>query len=255
MLVLGRKAMTNLDNILKIRDITLPTEVCIVKAMIFPVVTYGCESWTIKKAESQRTDAFKLWCWRSPLNFKEIKSVSPKGNQPWIFIGKTDAKAEAPIFWPPDAKSWLIWKDPDAGKDWRREKKGTTGWDDWMASPTRWTWVWASFRSWWWTGKPGVLQSMRSQSRTRLSDRTTAHSLWEWWWLASLPSPDKYQPSLAWNTQCMGMRLSQIPVVLFQSLFCPTADSLPVPCPCISLFSPHLYRQKQDEYLLQEAGS
>ena len=118
--------MTNLDNILKIRDITLPTEVCIVKAMLFPVAMYGCESWTIKKAESQRTDAFKLWCWRSPLNFKEIKSVSPKGNQLWIFIGKTDAEAEAPIFWPPDVKSWLIWKDPDAGKDWRREEKGTT---------------------------------------------------------------------------------------------------------------------------------
>ena len=136
-LLLGRKVMTNLDSTLKSRDITLPTEVCIVKAMLFPVAMYGCESWTIKKAESQRTDAFKLGCWRSPLNFKEIKSVSPKGNQLWIFIGKTDAEAEAPILWPPGAKNQLIWKDLDAGKDWRQEEKGTAedemvGWHHWL---------------------------------------------------------------------------------------------------------------------------
>ena len=90
----------------------------------------GRESWTIKKDEGQRIDAFKLWCWRRllrvPLNCKEIKLVNPKGNQPWIFIGRTDAEAEAPILWPPDVKSWLIGKDPDAGKDWRREEKGET---------------------------------------------------------------------------------------------------------------------------------
>ena len=82
----------------------------------------------------------------------------------WIFIGKTDAEAEAPILWPSDAENWLIGKDPDAGKDWRQEEKGDDrGWDGWMASLTQWTWVWASPRSWWWTGEPGVLQSMGSQ--------------------------------------------------------------------------------------------
>ena len=158
--------MTNLDSILKSRDITLPTKVLRVKAMVFPVVMYGCESWTIKKAEWQRIDAFELWWWRrleSPLNFKEIKPVHPKGNQHWIFIGRTDAEAETPILWPPDVKNWLIGKDLDAGKYWRWEEKGMTGWDGWMASPTWWTWVWAGSGSWWWTGKPDVLQSVGSQ--------------------------------------------------------------------------------------------
>ena len=117
--LLGRKAMTNLDSILKSRDIILPTKVHLVKAMVFPVVMYGCESWTIKKAEHQRSDAFELWCWRrsfeSPLDSKEIKPVYPKGNQSRIFIGRTDA--EAPVFWPPDAKSRLTGKDSDVGKD------------------------------------------------------------------------------------------------------------------------------------------
>ena len=119
--------MTKLDSILKSRDITLLTKVCIVKAMVFPVLIYGCESWTIKKAKHQRTDAFELWCWRrllSPLDCKEIKPNHSKGNQSWIFIGRTDAKAEAPVLWWPDAKNWLIGKDPDAGKDWGLEKKG-----------------------------------------------------------------------------------------------------------------------------------
>ena len=137
-LLLGRKAMTNLDSILKSRDITLPTKVHLVKAMVFPVVMYGCENWTIKKAELQRIDAFELWFWRrllSPLDCKEIKPVNPKGNQSWIFTGRTDV--EAPILWPPDAKNWLICKDPDAGKDWRWEEKGMTedgmvGWHHWL---------------------------------------------------------------------------------------------------------------------------
>ena len=91
--------------------------------MVFPVVIYGCESWTIKKAACQRIDAFELWCWRRLLDSKEIQPpVHPKGNQSWIFIGRTDAEGETPILWPPDVKSWLIWKDPDAGKDWRLEK-------------------------------------------------------------------------------------------------------------------------------------
>ena len=101
-LLLGRKAMTNLDSILKSRDITLPTKVCLVKVMVFPVVMYGCESWTIKRAEQQRIDAFELWCWR---RLKEIQPVHCKGDQSWVFIGRTDVEAETPILWPPDAKS------------------------------------------------------------------------------------------------------------------------------------------------------
>ena len=139
-LLLGRKVMTNLDSILKSRDITLLTKVHLVKAMVFPVIMYGCEldykeSWVLKN-----------WCFwtvvlektlESPLDGKEIQPVHPKGNQSWIFIGRTDAEAETPILWPPDAKSWLIWKDPDAGKDWRDEEKGTTedemvGWHHWL---------------------------------------------------------------------------------------------------------------------------
>ena len=107
-LLLGRKVMTNLDSIFKSRDITLPTKVHLVKAMVFPVVMYGCESWTVKKAKRQRIDAFELWCWKktleSPLDCKEIQSVHPKGDQSWVFIGRTDAKAKTPILWPPHAK-------------------------------------------------------------------------------------------------------------------------------------------------------
>ena len=129
-LLLRRKAMTHLDRILKKRDVTLPTKVHVVKAMVFPVAMYGGESCTIIKAECWRIDAFELWCWRrllkSPLDCKDIQPVNPKGNQPWIFIVRTDAEAATPILWPPDVKSWLIRKDPDAGKDWRQEENGTT---------------------------------------------------------------------------------------------------------------------------------
>ena len=91
--------------------------------MVFPVVMYGCESWTVKKAECWRIDAFELWCWR---RLQEIQPVHPKGEQSWVFIGRTDAEAETPILWPPHAKSWLIGKDRDAGRDWGQEEKGTT---------------------------------------------------------------------------------------------------------------------------------
>ena len=123
--LLGRKAMTDLDSILENKDITLPKKVCMVKAMIFPVVMYGYESWTIRK-QPQRIDAFELWCWRrllSPLECKEMKPVNPKGNQPWTLTRRTDAKAETPILWPSDVKSRFIGKDPDAGKDWRQGEK------------------------------------------------------------------------------------------------------------------------------------
>ena len=104
-LLLGRKVMTNLDSIFKSRDIPLPTKVCLVKAMVFPVVMYGCESWTVKKADSRRIDAFELWCWRRLLDCKEIHPVHSEGDQPWDFFGRNDAKAEAPVLWPPHAKS------------------------------------------------------------------------------------------------------------------------------------------------------
>ena len=108
----------------------MPTKVRLVKAMVFPVVMYGCESWTIKKDEHRRIDAFELWCWRrtleSLLDCKEIQPVHPKGDQSWVFIGRTDIEAETPILWPPDVKSWLIGKDPGAGRDWGWEEKRMT---------------------------------------------------------------------------------------------------------------------------------
>ena len=124
-LLLGRKTLTHLDNVLKSRDTTLSMKVHKVKAMVFPVVRYGCESRTIKNAERWKIDAFELWCCRSleiSFHCRELESVSPKGTQPWIFIGRTDA--EVPILWPPDAKSQLIGEDPDAGRDWRKRRRG-----------------------------------------------------------------------------------------------------------------------------------
>ena len=129
-LFLGRKVMTNLDSILKSRDITSPTKVHLVKATVFPVVMYGM--WELDYKESWAPKNCCFWTMvlektlESPLDCKEIQPVRPKGNQSWIFIGRTDADAETPILWPPDVKSWLIGKDPDAGKDWRQEEKGTT---------------------------------------------------------------------------------------------------------------------------------
>ena len=166
-MLLGRKTMTNLASILKRGDITLPTKVHLVKARVFPIIMCECESWTLRKAEHQRIDAFELALEKtleSPLDYKEIQPVHLKGDQSWIFTGRTDDEAEAPILWPPDAKIWLIWKDPDAGKDWRQEEKGMTkdemvGWHHWL----QWTKVWVNSRSWWWTGRPGVLQSVGSQ--------------------------------------------------------------------------------------------
>jgi len=127
-LFLERKAMTNLDSILKSRDITLLMKARLVKAKVFPVVLHGCERW------NKESWALKNWCFwtvmkkilESPLDCKEIQPVHPKGNHSWVFIGKTDAEAEVPTLWPPDVKNQPIWKDPDAGKDWRREKNVTT---------------------------------------------------------------------------------------------------------------------------------
>ena len=145
-LLLGRKAMTNLDRILKSRDITLPTNVHLVKAIVFPVVMHGCESWTIKKAKHWRTVVLEKTL-ESPLDSKEIKPLNHKGNQSWIFIGRTDAKTETPKLWLLDVKNWLIGKYSDAGKDRKQEKRTMedemVGWHHCLYA----TWVWASSRS------------------------------------------------------------------------------------------------------------
>ena len=139
-LLLGRKATTNLNSVLKSRGITLLAKIWLVKAIVFPVVMCGCGSWTIKKAECQKTMLFSCGVEKtleSPLDCKEIKPVNPKGNQSWIFIESTDAEAETPILWSTDVKNWLFGKDPDAGKNWRQEEKETTedemiGWHHWL---------------------------------------------------------------------------------------------------------------------------
>ena len=162
--------MTNLDSIFKSRNITLSTKVHLVKVMVFPVVVYRC--WTIKKAECHGTNASELWCWRRLLR---VPWTARRSNQSilkeikfWILTGRTDAEAETPILWLPDAKN-CHWERPLC---WERLKAGgegnESGWDDWMASPTQWTWVWASSRRRWRTGKPDVLWSMGSQSQTGL---------------------------------------------------------------------------------------
>ena len=167
-LLLGRKAMTILDSILKSRNITLPTKVCLVKAMIFPVVMYGCESWTIKKAEHQRINAFKLWCWRRLLRVPWTARIS---NQ--FILNEITLN----IHWKDWGWRWNYNTLATSCEElthlkrpylcWERLKAGGEGddrrWDGWMASPTRWTWVWVRSWSWWWTGKPGVLQSMGLQ--------------------------------------------------------------------------------------------
>ena len=146
----------------------------LVKAMLF--ASSCVQMWEVGHKEGWAPNNWCFWTvvlektLESSFDSKKIKPVNPKGNQLWLFTGRTDA--EAPICRPPDWKNWLIGKDPDAGKEWRREEKGTTEDDGWMASPTQWTWIWVNSRSWWWTERPSVLQFMESQSQTRLSDWT-----------------------------------------------------------------------------------
>ena len=175
-LLLGRKAMTNLDSILKSRDITLPTKVHLVNVMVFPVVMYWCESWTINKAERRRIDAFELWrlrrLFRVPWTARRssqsiLEEIGPEYSlKDWCWNWSYNTSAtwwEELIQW---KRTWF-WERLKAGRE-----GDDRGWDDWMALPTLWAWVWVSSRGWWWTGKPGLLQSMGSQSQTWLSDWT-----------------------------------------------------------------------------------
>ena len=167
-LLFRRKVMTNLDSILKSRDITLSTKVCLVKAMVFPVVMYGCESWTMKKAEHQKVDAFELWCWRRLLrvpwtarrsNQSILKEISPGCSLEGLML-KLKLQYFGHLMWSADSleKTLMLGKRLRAGGE-----GDDRGWDGWMASPTRWTWVWVGSRNWWWTGRPGVLRFMGSQ--------------------------------------------------------------------------------------------
>ena len=165
-LLFGRKVMTNLDSILKSTDITLTTKVCLVKPMVFPVVMYGCESWTVKKAECWRIDAFELWCWRRVLRVPWTAGRSSQSILKEISLGCSlegpMLKLKLQYFGP--CEQLTHWKSPWC---WKRLGAGgegdDRGWDGWMASPTRWTWVWVNSGSWWWTGRPGVLRFMGSQ--------------------------------------------------------------------------------------------
>ena len=166
-LLLGRKAMINLDSTLKSRDITWPTNVCLVKAMVFPVVMYGCESWTVKKAEHWKIDAFELWCWRRLLriswtarrsNQSILKEISPGCSLEGLML---KLKLNTLATWCEELthlKRLWCWERLKAGGE-----GDDRGWDGWMESPTQWTRVWVSSGSWWWTERPGVLQSMGSQ--------------------------------------------------------------------------------------------
>ena len=163
-LLLGRKVMTNLDSILKRRDTTLPTKFHLVKAMVFPVVMYGCESRTIKKAECWGIDAFEPWCWRNVLR---VPWIARRSNQPILKKISPEYSLEG-LIWSQNSNilaTWweelTHWKRP---RCWERLKAGgerdDRGWDGWIASSTQWTWAWVNSRSWWWTGSPGMLQSM-----------------------------------------------------------------------------------------------
>ena len=166
-LLLGRKIMTNLDSIFKSRDITLPTKVRLVKAMVFPVVVYGCESWTVKKAEHQRIDAFELWCWRRLLsvpwtarrsNQFILKDISPGYSLEGMMLKLKANTLATSCEELTHLKRLLCWEGLGAGG-----KGDDRRWDGWMASPIQWMWVWVNSGRWWWTGRPGVLQFMGSQ--------------------------------------------------------------------------------------------
>ena len=178
--------MTNLDSTLKSRDITLPTKVCLVKAMVFPVVMYGCESWTIKKAERRRIDAFELWCRKRPLrvpwtarrsNQSILKEISPEYSLEGLIL-KLKLQSFGHLTWRTDSfeKALILGKVEGGGEGDDR------GWDGWMASPTQCTWVWVNSGSWWWTGRP---ECCSPWGRKELD--TTEQLNWVTDWAASLP--------------------------------------------------------------------
>ena len=180
-LLLGRKVMTNLDSIFKSRDITLSTKVCLVKAMVFPVVMYGCESWTIKKAEYQRIDAFELWYWRRLLR---VPWTARRSNQSFLKEINTEYSLEGLklklqyfgyLMLRADSLEKTLMLEMTKGR--KRRGRQRNGWG-WMASLTQWTWVWASSGSWWWTGKPGMLQSVGFQSIRQ--DEQMNWTEWDW---------------------------------------------------------------------------
>ena len=181
-LLLGRKAMTKLDRILKSRDITLPTKVHLVKAMFFPVFMYGCESWTIKKPEHQRTDVFDLWFWTRLLripwtarrsNQSILNEISPERSLEGLML-KLKLQYFGHLMQRADSfeKTLML-----GGIGGRRRR----GWEGWMASPTRWTRVWVNSGSWWWTGRPSVLQSMESQGVEHDWVTELKRDFIEWW--------------------------------------------------------------------------
>ena len=185
-LLLGRKVMTNLDSILKSRDITLPTKVCLVKAMVFPVVMYGCENWTVKKAEYQRTDAFELWCWRVPWTARRSNQSILKETSPGCSWKGLKLRLKLQYF------GHLMWRADSLEKTLMLEGLGAggegdnRGWDGWMESPARCTWVWVNSGSWWWTGRPSVLQFMEFQRlrhdwATELNWNQIEQSRWRHW--------------------------------------------------------------------------
>ena len=166
-LLFGRKVMTNLDSILKSRDIILPTKVHVVKAVVFPVVMHGCESWTVKKAKHWRIDALELWCWRRFVrvswtarrsNQSILKEISPGGSLEGLML-----KLKLQYFGHLMRRVDSLEKTLMLGGIGGRREGDNPGWDGWMASRTRWTWVWVNSGSWWWTGRPGMLRFMGSQ--------------------------------------------------------------------------------------------
>ena len=192
---LGGKAMTNIDGILKSMDIALPTKVHLVKAMVFPVVIYGCESWTIKKAEHEELMLLNCGFGEDSWESLGLQPVHPKGDQSWVFTGRTDVEAENSNTLATWCEKLIDLKRPWC---WERLRAGgegdDRGWDGWMASPTWWTWVWVNSRSWWWTGSPGVLRFMGSQ-RVGHDWATELRKLWGnsfHLWKILAPMPPKW---------------------------------------------------------------
>ena len=198
-LLLGRKTMTNLDSILKSRDITFPTKVHLVKATVFPIVMYGCESWTIKKAEHRGIDSFGLWCWRRILrvpwtarsNQSILKETGPEYSLEGMML-KLKLQHFGHLMQRTDSleKTQILGKVEVLGN-----KEDDRGWDGWMASLIQWTWVWAISGSWWWTGKPGMLQSVESE---RVGHDWATELNWLTWYPAS-PRLNRQEMSPSWE--------------------------------------------------------